>query len=205
MRHLPNILTILRALVTPVVFWAVWQGRVDSLDTWQPDAFWWSFTAAFLFVAAAISDYWDGRLAREYGAHSRLGAFLDPLADKVIVIGTFVVLALLYPDLVGWWAVILIALRDVGVTLLRSWAEANGRSIQTSSAAKIKTTFQLTYLITALVFLWARTWDGWPARTVDYALFGNPVPDLLLVAVVVVTLWTGWLYVPRSPSPNAHA
>jgi CDP-diacylglycerol--glycerol-3-phosphate 3-phosphatidyltransferase len=206
MRHLPNVLTILRVVVTPLVFWAAWKGYLarEDIGSFDLSKFWWTNIAFTTFVAAAISDWWDGYLARKHSVSSRLGAFLDPLADKVLVIGTFVVLAWLYPSLVPWWAVALIALRDVGVTLLRSWAEATGRHIQTSTAAKWKTAFQLTFLIAALVFLWARTWTGPLADLADAALFDTPVPLVLLVAVVAVTLWTGWLYVPRSPSvPHA--
>ena len=63
--------------------------------------FWGQFVAAVLFILAAISDYWDGQLARKYGVGSRLGQFLDPLADKVLVLGAFFAFLFLPEDAAG--------------------------------------------------------------------------------------------------------
>ena len=185
MKHLPNTLTVLRIVVTPVVLAGVVRGGV------------WGYGVAWaVFVAAAISDWYDGHLARRHGSHSRLGQFLDPLADKILVLGTFAALAWRRPDLAPWWAVALIALRDVGVTLLRSVVEARGRSLRTLPMAKTKTALQLTFLISVLLFLAVEaaggTVGGWAT-----ALLTSPIPLLLLVALVVVTVGTGLLYVVR--------
>lgn len=189
MRHLPNALTILRMLVAPVILWLL-------LD----HGFWTHFWALVLFVLAAISDYVDGRLARTWQADSRLGQFLDPLADKLLVLGTFVALAVIVPHLVPWWAVVLVALRDVAVTALRSWNEARGRSVKTLYAAKVKTAVQLTYLIALLVFLAAAHLPGSVGAVARWVL-SSPVPLVLLIGVVVVTLGTGALYFRPAQPP----
>jgi CDP-diacylglycerol--glycerol-3-phosphate 3-phosphatidyltransferase len=189
MRHLPNALTILRMLVVPVSLWLL-----------LGNGFWTHFWALVLFVLAALSDYVDGRLARTWQADSRLGRFLDPLADKLLVLGTFTALAVILPHQVPWWAVLLVALRDVAVTALRSWNEAQGRSVKTLYAAKVKTAVQLTYLIALLVFLAAAHLSGSVGGVARWVL-SSPAPLVLLIGVVVVTLGTGALYFRPAQPP----
>ena len=185
MKYVPNALTIGRIVVTPLVLVLLMTGTL-----------WAQLGALALFVAAAISDYFDGKLARTYGAGSRLGQFLDPFADKVLVLGTFTALAFLIPDVVPWWAVALVALRDLGVTGLRTWAEANGRSLRTLPMAKTKTTVQLTFLIATLVFLAFSKAPGVVGQAATWMLESVILYGLLL-AVVVVTVATGVLYAVR--------
>ncbi len=199
MKHLPNALTIGRIAVVPVFLVLLFSGTLAG-----------QLVATVLFIAAAISDYWDGRLARQYGTGSRLGQFLDPLADKVLVLGAFFAFLLLPADGEGnrlaeawwWWAVGLIALRDVAVTALRAWAERQGRPLETRYAAKLKTTVQLTFLIAVLVFLTASKlarfggWLGDLGALAAVALY-SPATSVLLLVTVVLTLWTGALYFAR--------
>src|SRR5690606_37086076 len=134
---------------TPVVLWLLLTGKLSG-QVW----------ALVLFIVAATSDYLDGRLARDFGVRSRLGQVLDPLADKILVLGTFAVLAIMMPAVVPWWAVGVILFRDVAVTVMRSWAESRGRSLRTSGAARAKTAAQLTFLIAMLVLLIATNIPG---------------------------------------------
>ena len=187
MRHLPNAITIARILVTPVLLVLLVSGTLLG-----------QFLALVLFVAAAISDYVDGKLARRYGVGSRLGQFLDPFADKVLVLGTFAVLAYLMPDQIPWWGVLLVAVRDFAVTGLRSWVEARGRSLRTSGAAKAKTTVQLTFLISVLVFLVVAKLPS-PAFLVTTAewLLTSGVVFAGMMIVVLITVGTGVMYFAR--------
>lgn len=185
MKFVPNALTISRIILTPVVLWLLLTGKLSG-QIW----------ALALFVVAATSDYLDGKLARALGARSRLGQFLDPLADKILVIGTFVVLAILMPRVVPWWAVAVIILRDVAVTAMRSWVESTGRSLRTSGAARAKTAAQLTFLIAMLVLLIATNIRGVIGRSADW-LVESQIPYLLLIVVVLITLLTGVLYFVR--------
>ena len=182
MKNIPNTLTIGRIILTPVVLVLFFS---DSLEG--------RLGALAVFLIAAISDYLDGKLARSYAADSRLGQFLDPFADKVLVLGTFVALAIRIPDIVPWWAVALIAVRDVFVTGLRTWLEARGRSLRTSGIAKAKTTVQLVFLI-AILLLWAASkWPGVVER-IALQILESPVPWYATLFVVIFTLWTGGVY-----------
>lgn len=186
MKHLPNTLTIVRILVTPAVLFLLFS------DEFAPRAW-----AATLFILASISDYLDGKLARHFEAGSRLGQFLDPVADKVLVLGTFAALCVLDDGLSPWWAVSLIAGRDLFVTLLRVWHGRNGRVLTTSSAAKWKTTFQLTFLI-AVLLLWAAILLPGQVGEWAYWLLYSPIITGLLWATVLVTVLTGIAYA-RAP------
>lgn len=203
MKHVPNALTIGRIVVTPIFFVLLLSGSFVG-----------QLVALTLFVFAAISDYWDGKIAREYGVGSRIGQFLDPLADKVLVLGAFFALLFLPPDSLGrvlmepwwWWAVGLIAFRDLAVTLLRVWAERAGWSIQTRYAAKVKTAVQLTFLIAVQVFLVGSKlirFEGGLAEVGRFAgvVLYSPATSILLIVTALLTLWTGALYfIQRQPS-----
>jgi CDP-diacylglycerol--glycerol-3-phosphate 3-phosphatidyltransferase len=98
-------------------------------------------TWAFLiFCLAALTDAVDGRLARRMGLVTRLGTFLDPLADKLLVIGTLIPLQGL--GLVPAWVVVVVVARELAVTNLRAIASARGYSVGASVSGKVKTIFQ---------------------------------------------------------------
>ena len=181
-QYVPNALTITRIVVTPVVLVLLLNNTLPTLAG-----------ALVLFVLASISDYWDGRLARTYKVRSRLGQFLDPFADKVLVLGTFATLAFMIPHIVPWWAVALIAIRDFAVTALRSWAESNGYSLRTTNAAKWKTAAQLTFLIGMLLLLTLTKLPGVIGVEAAWVL-NSGVLFWGLVVVVVITVITGIQY-----------
>jgi CDP-diacylglycerol--glycerol-3-phosphate 3-phosphatidyltransferase len=183
-KFLPNALTIARIVITPVLLLLLLSGTLLGQ------------TAALgLFILAAISDYFDGKIAREYEVRSRLGQFLDPLADKILVLGTFAVLSFMLPAVVPWWAVVLIALRDLAVTLLRTWTESRGRTLRTLGIAKWKTTVQLAFLIGLLVVLVARQ-PAMPQQIAASAvwLLNSLIPFIVLMGVVALTVFTGVWY-----------
>ncbi len=193
MKFVPNALTIGRIVLTPVLLVLLFT------DTLLAQA-----GALAIFVVASISDYLDGKLARSLGARSRLGQFLDPLADKVLVLGTFIVLAIRMPHIVPWWAVVIIALRDAAVTVLRTWLEAKGRTLRTVPMAKAKTVFQLVFLIGLLVLLVGQHLPGAIGRGSAWMLT-SPVPFIVLMVVVGVTVLTGaWYFVKQEDAPSTH-
>lgn len=99
MRHVPNVLTILRLLVTPIVVWLILAGDFNS--------------AVVLFAAAGLTDAADGMLARRFGWSSRLGALLDPVADKALLASVFLTLAWV-GEIPAWLAGVVLA-RDIGI------------------------------------------------------------------------------------------
>ena len=184
MRFIPNAISVFRIAVTPAIVVCLFQ-----------EGSWIRVLAWTLFLLAVASDYLDGYLARAQHAQSRLGAFLDPMADKVLVLGTFTALIWIPEVWVPWWAVLLIALRDFGVTGLRTAAEASGRSLRTSRWAKTKTGLQLGYL-TAVLLLWALA--AFP-RSADWAeaVLESAYLSGALVVVIAVTVLTGLHYLIR--------
>ncbi|NNE45946.1 MAG: CDP-diacylglycerol--glycerol-3-phosphate 3-phosphatidyltransferase [Rhodothermales bacterium] len=194
MKYLPNTITILRILVTPAVLVFLLRPSTSAL-----------FWAWALFIIAAISDYVDGSLARRLEVPSRLGQFLDPLADKVLVIGTFIVLAYKYPAIVPVWVVVVIAIRAMFVTALRSWVESRGQSLRTLGIAKLKTVAQLTFLIGTLTILLAARLPGFPGDIGAWIL-GTTILYVLAAAVAVITAATGLIYLftlPAMPHESA--
>ena len=198
MKHVPNVLTIGRMIAAPVCLYLLWTGTVAG-----------QIAGAALFIIAAITDWLDVQIARKYGVGSRLGQFLDPLADKVLVLGAFFLIPFLQPIGQGlaaplgawlpWVAIGAIAVRDVAVTVLRAVYEKRGKTLATSTAAKWKTAWQLTFLITAFVFLAGRHLEalggvlGALGSFLAAALV-SPVALVFLVATAGVTVWTGVLY-----------
>ncbi|CAN5579278.1 CDP-diacylglycerol--glycerol-3-phosphate 3-phosphatidyltransferase [soil metagenome] len=191
MKHLPNALTIARIIAAPISLYLLL--RYDSFGAWA--------AATVLFILAAITDYYDGKLARDLEARSRLGQFLDPLADKILVLGAFI--ALLFIDPVAawipWWAVALVLFRDVAVTGLRTYEESKGRVLKTSKGAKAKTAWQLTFLISTLVFLTFTqlgTLDASLVPVSDFFLMvlDSPFTLVFVLVTVAVTVYTGVQY-----------
>ena len=198
MKHVPNALTAGRIVAAPVALYLLWTGTAAGQTA-----------GTALFIAAAITDFLDGHLARRHGTTSRLGQFMDPLADKILVLGGFALVPFLTPIGEGlaapaglwlpWAAIAAIAARDAAVTGLRARMERRGVSLQTSSAAKWKTAWQLTFLIAAFGFLSAthlRPLGGAPGalgRALHAALL-SPAPLAFLLVTAAVTVYTGWLY-----------
>jgi CDP-diacylglycerol--glycerol-3-phosphate 3-phosphatidyltransferase len=182
-RYIPNLLTVTRILVTPLLLLLL------TVPSQEGQA-----CALGLFVLASLSDYYDGVLARRYQVRSRLGQYLDPLADKILVLGTFGMLAFQEPTLVPWWVVGVIALRDVAVTGLRSWVEAWGKTLRTYRVAKLKTMIQLAFLFGVLV-LRTGTYASPPVRQwATWVLRDSALPGIALAVVVGFTVATGGLY-----------
>lgn len=136
--NLPNMLTMFRILIIPVVLWFIYyESRINS------------FIAASLFSLASITDFFDGWLARRQNMITVLGKFLDPLADKLIVMSTLVMLIPL--GRIPAWVVVLLLARELSITGLRGIASSEGLVIVASQGGKWKTAFQLTGILGLLI------------------------------------------------------
>ena len=173
--NLPNLLTYGRVLAVPLV--------VGFLL--QPDVFWMRWTAFWIFAVAGISDFFDGYLARIWQQQSSLGRMLDPIADKLLVSATLLVLAADRAfDQWSIWAAIIILCREILVSGLREYLAELRVSLPVTWIAKWKTTAQ----ILALGFLIIG-----PAG--EKVLPGTIVIGFgLLWVAAVLTLYTGWDY-----------
>ena len=139
--NLPNILTIFRIVVTPLIVWLLVGFNGFTLH----------LIAFFLFLVASLTDLFDGMIARKLQVVSEFGKFMDPLADKILVNSTFITLNIL--DVMPIWITAIVILRDIVITLLRWIMLANGASMNTSQLAKLKTTFQYISMYVGLVFI----------------------------------------------------
>ncbi len=141
-----NWLTLFRLLIVPL-FWFIFFSHNLTLE----------ITATFLFIVAALTDLYDGKLARRRGEVTAFGNFMDPLADKLIVLSAFWALLIrenfdgLFTLALVWIG--LITFREVGLTVLRIWAISGGSAVVTSIWGKWKTGVQLTTLIFTLLAL----------------------------------------------------
>jgi CDP-diacylglycerol--glycerol-3-phosphate 3-phosphatidyltransferase len=143
MKWLPNFLTILRIiLVFPVMLLLV---SAHEAITYQ--------LVFFLFLTAALTDLLDGWLARHLECVSNVGAFLDPLADKIMSNVLLVFLSCRYPEIIPLWMVLLLLAREFAVQGFRSMAPCMGVVIRTELLSKLKTFFQLMALGSVLIGL----------------------------------------------------
>jgi len=173
---LPNLLTMARILAVPLVV-------VLLLDDTRTDGMW----AAAVFGMAAATDAVDGWLARRWEAETVLGKFLDPLADKLIVMGSLIMLIPL--GRVPAWAVFVILAREMVITGLRSIASAEGIVIAASSLGKYKTIFQMTAIVGLMLhydFYWffGLKWEIFHVNMHTCGMF-------YFYLAFVLTVWSG--------------
>ncbi|MDR3510430.1 MAG: CDP-diacylglycerol--glycerol-3-phosphate 3-phosphatidyltransferase [Caulobacteraceae bacterium] len=193
MKHLPNALTVLRLILSLAMFAAlVMVGEGFNGGTIAPAlGVWLARFAFFAFVVAAITDFFDGWLARRWGVTSLTGAILDPIADKILVCGAILgLLAVHTPGVLVSGGLILF--REFAVSALREVLAPRGIKLPVTFLAKTKTTLQLVALGT-LMFL--TFWPVWginaDVATLIKALQGA---ELLFALAAGVTLWTGLDY-----------
>jgi CDP-diacylglycerol--glycerol-3-phosphate 3-phosphatidyltransferase len=132
--NLPNVLTFARILIIPVVLWLLDRGAPTDC-----------VVAALIYSAAAITDLLDGYLARRMNIVSLLGKFLDPLADKLLVMATLV--WLIPMGRIAEWTVVLLIAREISITALRSIASSEGMIIASDRTGKQKTAFQMAGIL----------------------------------------------------------
>jgi len=137
--NVPNFLTTLRVLAVPFFIYFLFEPDTTS-----------HVIALVLFGFASVTDFVDGYLARRWKQETEFGKFLDPLADKALVLGAFITFIFLSPQ-IQLWMVICIIGRDLLITLLRSVAIRRGTSLRTSMFGKVKTAFQMFAIIVILL------------------------------------------------------
>jgi len=177
-RYLPNILTILRIILTPLfiyfLFWSNSHGHALAL---------------VIFGLAGITDIYDGLLARRLKVESTLGKILDPIADKVLVLSAFISFVTL--DLIYAWMVALVIFRDVAITAIRFLLEYKDKPMTTSIRAKWKTGIQIGVVVFILLYLSLKSYHvTWATDLVEQF-------HVILIAMfitVLVTIYTGFDY-----------
>jgi len=171
---LANQLTLFRILLIPVfviIFYLPYS---------------WSYPlTALIFTLAAITDWLDGYVARKYNQSTAFGAFLDPVADKLMVVVALVLLTSVHSN--AWFAIpaAIIVGREIVISALREWMAEVGQSasVAVSYIGKIKTTLQMLSIIVLLAF-----------DPINYAIFTG-IGYVLLYTAVVLTLWSMIIYI----------
>ncbi|MBL7129473.1 MAG: CDP-diacylglycerol--glycerol-3-phosphate 3-phosphatidyltransferase, partial [Ignavibacteria bacterium] len=136
----PNQLSILRIILAPVFLFMYLS---DSVLLKQ--------LSLFVFFIAVMTDWYDGWHARKFKSVTKMGVFLDPLADKVLT--SFAFLLFFIEGIMPLWMMLVIVVRDIVMTLLRSYHEFKGNTMKTSYIAKVKTFIQMTYIFLILFLM----------------------------------------------------
>ncbi len=163
---------------------------------------WGKALATLIFIIAAITDYYDGYLARLYKEVTTFGRFIDPIADKLLV-STALIAMVEYREITytaAWVAIIIIA-REFAVTGLRLICAERGQVIDASGAGKIKTTFQLTAIITALCFLTIRIFLLSYNQQIYLEMLMkvySPVIQGLMILAALATVYSGYDYFKKN-------
>jgi len=167
--NLPNALAFSRVLMAPLMF--IFLVQRDWFSGIHPS--WLDYYAALIFVLASVTDFFDGFIARRWNQMTKLGAILDPLADKMLTLAAFLGLVLI--DRANVWAVYLILTREFFITGLRVMAVGEGRNIAASMAGKTKTVFQMI--------------------AIGFLIMDWPLGTAFLWFSVALTLYSGWEYI----------
>lgn len=196
--NLSNKLTLSRIAVIPFFLVAIEPGAF-GMGGHKLLVVWLRVVALVLFVAATITDYYDGKLARMHGWITNFGKLMDPLADKVLVMAAFVCLVSLkiFPS----WMVVLVLAREFMITGLRMLALAQGVVLSADRWGKNKTISQMTVIITALVFMTAQgfleyygVWDCEILRRWEISTVLSWILHVMMVITVALTVISGWRY-----------
>ncbi len=169
--NLPNLLALSRLFIAPLMFLLLVDRNLPIFAHIHPS--WLDFWAAFLFVLASITDFFDGYIAREFNQVTELGKILDPLADKMLTLAGF--LGLMVLGRANPWAVYLILTREFFITGLRVSAAGAGKEIGASLLGKIKTIVQMI--------------------AIGFLIMNWPGGSILLWLAVAITLYSGFEYI----------
>lgn len=151
-----------------------------------------------VFIIASLTDIYDGYHARKYGLTSRLGAFLDPLADKFLITAAFLIYV--WEGYLALWMVLLVALRDVVVTVLRVYAEWKDRPVVTSREAKYKTLTQniFAYVIMLFILLKESEFTGEDVSAFMRTVLHSDYLDYIMLMITLYTVYTGVSYLVQN-------
>ena len=187
--NIPILLTWLRVALIPLVV-----GVFYLPDSWMTP-FDRGVASTCVFIIAAVTDWFDGFLARRWNETSAFGAFLDPVADKLMVVGALLVLVQL--DRVNAAVAFIIIGREIAISALREWMAQLGasKSVAVSSIGKIKTTAQMVAIPMLLYY-------GRLFGLIDTRFWGQ----WLLAVAAVLTVWSMFYYLRKAwPLIKAHA
>lgn len=173
---LPNQLTILRMILTPVFLLLFISGEPRLIQI-----------SLGVYIVAALTDWYDGWLARKFNYITEWGKFWDPLADKILTSTVFIGFVII--GVLAWWMVLLIVARDIIITLLRLYAESRQTNFITSYYAKWKTVLQMLFLYYLLIVYTAiNTESVYTNNEVIFSVLWNE--NLIYYSMLIITIIT---------------
>ena len=193
-KNLPNKLTILRIILVPVFIVVLWlplmtKGAVTDLTA--------KIISSAIFVFSAVTDFIDGKLARKYNIVSNFGKFMDPLADKFLVIGSMLAMALVYEGVPRIWLIVSLIIsvfRELAVSSMRLIAKnADGLVIAAALPGKIKTFSQCIFVPLLLLegYVFSFLYNNLPLE----AVFSNlPLSFICMLIMNFFTIYSGIQY-----------
>ena len=199
--NIPNALTILRIVLIPLFLYLIFISHVEEM-VW----------ALVVFIVASLTDFLDGWMARKFGKVTAFGKFLDPLADKFLVLAALIALLILDP-LIPVWMIVVIVLRDILLTIMRYIAIKRGSVLRTTRFGKVKTAFQMVSIIIIIMVLIVRSAVGihhMPIETDEIMKFNKAfeiitsempnkwlivTPYCLMAIVTLLTALSGFRYI----------
>ena len=179
---IPNLITLGRILLVPVVVWAIASG-----------AMWIAFV---LFLAAGVSDAVDGFLAKRFNMTTELGAYLDPLADKALIVSIYLTLGV--NNLIPRWLVILVVSRDILIVggIMLSWLVGKPLKIKPLLVSKLNTVAQIVFACVVLGSLGFAI----PADMLEFVLMGLVAVLTLLSVAAYLAEWVRHMNAPATES-----
>ncbi len=181
---LPNILSLLRVFLAPVFFILILDG--GEIQT---------VLACAAFGVGAASDFFDGWYARKYGVATKIGKFIDPLADKILTTAAFVAFVVL--DIIPLWPVLVILARDIMTTVLRIYGEKRNHSFPTSFSAKLKTSLQMVFISYVLLLILATNIGVFYTIKTPLETFSTAT-NVAMIVLAALTIWTGIEYILKN-------
>lgn len=187
----PNLFSFARIFLIPLFIYLLFIPEIES-RVW----------ALIVFIFASFTDMLDGWSARKLNQETEFGKFLDPFADKVLVVSSLI--ALLFLDhFIPFWMIVIIVGRDMLITLMRYLAIKRGRSLRTSRFGKIKTAFQMVSIIIIIMIIMIRKKAVLPPddSVLDVIMSTRPEkwlivsPYLLMLVVTILTAVSGLRYI----------
>jgi cardiolipin synthase (CMP-forming) len=175
---IPNIFSYLRVFLIPFIIYCLTIRTVEYM-----------IYALLIFMFASFTDFIDGWLARKLNQESEFGKFIDPIADKFLVISSLIAILIIDPyfQVIDSWMIVIIAGRDILITVMRWLAIKRGRPLRTSRFGKFKTAFQMLSIgIIIMIYL---------SKTSGFFDMHESLPFWIMLTVTIMTALSGMRYI----------
>ena len=175
---LPNMISYLRIILIPFIIYFLKIRTIEYL-----------WIALALFMFASFTDFVDGWLARILKQESEFGKFIDPLADKFLVIASLFAIITIDPyfEIIDYWMIVIIAGRDILITVMRILAIKKGKQLKTSNFGKFKTAFQMMSIVIIIMI--------YVSKRSGFFDTHESVPYYIMLAVTLLTALSGIRYI----------